>query len=86
MSFGWALQLGEIAVSLGKHEVKYLALVSKDSTVVASGSIADSMTMIVQLDMKHLDMRILDDENTLGMTITEFLDEDLCLVLDKKDL
>ncbi|KAJ8142174.1 hypothetical protein OY671_004671 [Metschnikowia pulcherrima] len=83
MSFGWASQLGEIAVSLGKHEVKYLALVSKDSTVVASGSIADSMTMIVQSDMKHLDMRILDDENTLGTTITEFLDEDVRLVLDK---
>ncbi|OBA21051.1 hypothetical protein METBIDRAFT_11635 [Metschnikowia bicuspidata var. bicuspidata NRRL YB-4993] len=77
-SVGWALTLGEMGIHFGKQDVKYLSLVSEETSLIATGlKDISQITLVLQLNTKDLNLKVFDDQNTIETVITEFLNEDL---------
>lgn len=83
ISLGWALKLGEASISFGRDSLKYLSLASEEIVVVASGNKDERhSTLFLELNTKDLDLKILDNQNTLVKVVSEFLN-DLNLVMNE---
>ncbi|GEQ67527.1 hypothetical protein JCM33374_g1192 [Metschnikowia sp. JCM 33374] len=82
MEFGWASNLGEVGISFGRRDLRFLNFKLKDTTVIASGVQNEpKLTVDFESNSRELEIQVLDNENTLSSVLSEFLNDDLSFVM-----